>query len=141
MIIHFPAALLPMDVVFGSLAIYFSNDTLWHVGYYCVIAGLCGGWLAVLSGLFDFLTRILKHGAKATSQALTHGGIQTFMITGFTILISMEYKNPDLITSFPPWLWIVKIFLCLVLLFGNYLGGELLLKYISKDYESDNTTR
>jgi uncharacterized membrane protein len=141
MVIHFPTALLMMDVVFGGFAFYLPNDTLWHVAYYSAIAGLCGGWLAVLTGLLDFFKGILKHGSKATTQALTHGGIQSFVVTGFTVLVSVEFKNQQFITSPPLWLWAVKIFLLSVMILGNYLGGELLMKYIAKDFQSDNTTR
>jgi uncharacterized membrane protein len=140
MVIHFPTALLIMDVVFGSLAFYRPNDTLWHAAYYSAIAGLCGGWLAVLTGLLDLFQGILKHGTKATTLAFTHGGVQFFVITGFTVLVSLEFKNPQLITSPPIWLWTVKIFLLLIMIVGNYLGGELLMKYIAKDFQSDNTT-
>jgi hypothetical protein len=63
------------------------------------------------------------------------------VITAFTILVSVEYKNPQFITSPPAWLWGAKISLVAVMLFGNYLGGELLMKYISKDFQSGNSTR
>lgn len=130
-----------MDTVFGIFAMYLPNETLYSVGYYCLIAGVCGGWLAALSGLLDLFMRILKHGAKATTTAFTHAGTQAFVTTGFTILLSIEYKNQQFINSLPVWLWASKIFLVALMLLGNYLGGELLLKYVAKDFQSDNTTR
>ena len=127
-----------MNIVFIALAAYIPNDALWSVAYYCLIAGVCGGWLAVLTGLLDLFQRIVKHGPRATNKAYLHGGIQSSAITGFTVLLSLEYKNQQFITSPPIWLVAAKIFLLIVIMFGNYLGGELLMKYVAKDFQSDN---
>jgi uncharacterized membrane protein len=130
-----------MDAVFGAFAFYLPNDGLWHVAFYCALAGVCGGWLAMITGLLDLFQRILKHGTKATNQGWIHGGIQSSVITGFTILALIEYKNQDFITSPPSWLWGTKLFLLAAMVLGNYLGGELLMKYVAKDFQSDTTTR
>lgn len=51
-----------------------------------------------------------------------------------TILASLEYKNAELIDVHPVWMLITKGLLVIVLFAGNYLGGELLLKYVSRDF-------
>lgn len=141
MVIHFPVALLPMDIVFNILAIYLSNEMLLNVAYYCAVAGIIGGWIAILTGLLDLFLHLAKHGSQATKLALLHGSIQSSVVIGYTLIVSAEYKNASLITSPPTWLLGTKVVLVLALFLGNYIGGELLMKYIAKDFQSGNTTR
>jgi uncharacterized membrane protein len=133
MVIHFPAALLPMDFLFGTSAVYFRNDVLYEAAYYCLMAGVLGGWLAVLTGLYDLFTRIMKPGQPMPARALIHAGLQTTMVIGFSIVLSLEYHHPDFIHQVPLWIWAVKGFMILVLVAGNYFGGELVFRHVAKE--------
>jgi uncharacterized membrane protein len=140
-VVHFPIALLSADMVFGIMGVYFNNDTFFRCGYYCLLGGVALGWLAILTGIVDLFLRILKYGAQATRKAWMHGGIQSAVVCGFTVLASLEYKNPMFATAPPTWLWTFKIFMLTLLFVGNYLGGELLLKYVARDFKDDNSTQ
>lgn len=134
MIVHLPVALLPMDIGLNAAGKFFNNAAMFQAAYYCLIAGVVLGWAAIGTGLLDLFLNILKHGKEATQRAYIHGTVQSIVVTGFTVMASMEYKNPGLITSLPTWMWIIKGLLVAVLFVGNYLGGELLLRYVSRDF-------
>jgi uncharacterized membrane protein len=135
MIVHFPVALLPMDVGLYVAGKFFDNPSLSQPAYYCLFAGVAIGWLAVITGLLDLFLNIIKHGKEALQRAYMHGTIQSIVVTGFTVIASVEYKNPDLIASHPLWMLVTKVMLVIILFGGNYLGGELLLKYVSRDFQ------
>ncbi len=134
MVVHFPVALLPADISLYAAGKFLNTPAVTEAGYYCLIAGVTVGWLVVLTGLMDLFLNIIKHGQKAMQRAYVHGTVQTVVVTGFTVLASTEYKNPELINVQPVWMLITKASLVIVLFAGNYLGGELLLKYVSRDF-------
>lgn len=138
MIVHFPSALFPVDLLFSAAALYFPGNSLELAGYYALLAGVVGGWIALLTGLLDFFLRLLKHGSHAVNRGLLHAGVQSVMLTGFTVVLSLEYHHADYITTPPLWLWITKVVLLGSLIYGNYLGGDLLLKYIAKEFDAGN---
>lgn len=131
MVVHFPSALLLMDVIFSGIAIYGQNEKLSDTAYYCLIGGVIGGWAAIGSGLYDLFRYQLTQGDEMKT-AIIHGGIQTAMIFAYTFVLSAEYNHPQYIDHAPLWLWITKGILIVLMLIGNYFGGELLLRYVSK---------
>jgi uncharacterized membrane protein len=134
MIVHFPVALLPMDIGFNAAGKFFNNPTMFHAAYYCLITGVILGWIAIGTGLLDLFSNIIKHGKEVTQRAYIHGTVQSVVVTGFTLIASAEYKNPDLIAAQPTWMWLTKGLLVIVLFVGNHLGGELVLRYVSRDF-------
>jgi len=138
MVIHFPSALFPMDFLFSVANIYFPGNSLELAGYYSLLAGVAGGWIALLTGFTDFFLRILKHGPQAINRGLLHAAIQSTMLFSFTAILSLEYHHSDYVTFPPLWLWAVKIALLGLLIFGNYIGGELVFKYIAKEFHAGN---
>jgi uncharacterized membrane protein len=133
MVVHFPAALLPVDFIFQIASHYFENEQLSEAGYYCLMAGVLGGWLAVLTGLYDLFTRVLKPGTSAPKAALYHAALQVFMLLGFTVILSLCYHHRNYIYQPPVWMWFSKGSLILVLGAGNYFGGELVLRHVAKE--------
>lgn len=131
MVVHFPSALLIMDVVFGGIAEYSPNEKLYYAAYYCLVGGVIGGWAAIVSGLYDLFRYQLTQGEEVKT-AMLHGGIQATVIFGYTFTLSAEYNHPLYIENAPLWLWITKGVLIVFMLAGNYFGGELLLRYVSK---------
>jgi uncharacterized membrane protein len=133
MAVHFPAALLPMDLFFGIAALYFQNDSLYQSAYYCLMAGVIGGWIAVLTGLYDLFTRIIKPGQKIALRAWIHAGTQTTVTVSFSIALSLEYHTADYRNDVPIWMWVIKSFLLVLLMAGNYFGGELVFRHVAKE--------
>jgi uncharacterized membrane protein len=134
LLVHFPAALLPMDFIFVCASKYFEAEALAISGYYCLLAGVVFGWLAVLAGLFDFFIYCINAEKDQVMKAVIHGCIQTVMLLGFTFVLSAEYKDADYQINNPTNLLIVKGILMVLMFAGNYFGGELVLRYISKRF-------
>jgi uncharacterized membrane protein len=133
MLVHFPAALLPVDFIFQIASHYFEIEQLSEAGHYCLMAGVAGGWLAVLTGLYDLFTLVLKPGEPAPKAARYHAGLQVFMLLGFTVILSLSYHHREYIHQPPVWMWISKGFLIIILSAGNYFGGELVLRHVAKE--------
>jgi hypothetical protein len=65
--------------------------------------------------------------------------LQSFVVTGFTILLAVEFKDPALVVSQPLWLWIAKALLLIIMMAGNYFGGEVLFNTVSKEFRASKT--
>ena len=134
LLVHFPVALLPMDMIFVLASRYFGNQSFALAGYYCLMAGVVFGWLALLTGLVDFFLYCINAGKDQMRKALIHGSVQTVMLLGFTIVLSIEYRNTQFQLENPGNILWLKAVLILLLFAGNYFGGELVLRYISKRF-------
>lgn len=135
MAVHFPTALLLMDVIFGGVSLYLKNDALAQTAYYCLVAGIISGGLTMLTGMLDYFWYILKPRSEGAKRGLVHGAIQSCVILGFTFVTAYEYHHPVAISNPPVWVWFVKGLLILILLAGNYLGAELLFRYVIKQLQ------
>jgi uncharacterized membrane protein len=134
MIVHFPVALFPVSIGLYAAGKFLDNQTMFQAAFYCLIAGVALGWIAGITGIIDLFLNIVKHGKDAIRRAYLHGSVQATVLTGFTIIASVQYKNPSLIAALPTWMLVIEISLVIALFVGNYLGGELLLKYVSRDF-------
>ncbi|SMB80069.1 conserved hypothetical protein [Hymenobacter roseosalivarius DSM 11622] len=126
-LVHFPAALLPMDWVCAALGWYTHNPTFTAAAYYALAGGVAGGWLAVAFGFMDLL-RIPAERPAAQRTALLHAGINTGVLIGYSVLFFLQWRQPMLATATVPVL-LLKTGLLLALVAGNYLGAQLVLKY------------
>jgi len=134
-LVHFPSALLPMDFVFSTLSLYLNQMSFATASYYCLWAGVAGGWAAIFAGAFD-LVKYFKPGHPGIRQALTHATVQVTVIIFFTLILAFEYKHPSNIASPSIILIAGKALFLMLMVVGNYMGGELVLKYIAKMFET-----
>jgi uncharacterized membrane protein len=134
LLVHFPVALLPIDTIFVLASRYFENQSFALAGYYCLMAGVAFGWLALFTGMVDFFFYCINAGKDQMRKALIHASIQTVMLLGFTIVLSIEYRNPEYQLENPGNILWLKAVLIIMLFAGNYFGGELVLRYISKRF-------
>jgi|SRR4051812_40082823 uncharacterized membrane protein len=132
-VIHFPSALLVMDTVFAGAGAYSQNEKIAYAAYYCLIAGVIGGWTAIFTGMYDLFKYLMRPEHSGMRMGLMHAGVQSFVVLGFTIILSLEYNHSAYILHAPTGLWIGKGLLLAGMGVGNYLGGELLLKHIVKE--------
>lgn len=126
MLIHFPTALLPMDLILSFLFYKTGNESFGSAAFYCLIGGIAFGWLSGLTGLIDL---ILIKEKTALSAALVHGGINLAVILVFSVF---AYKSWNLYPQLPvPALTVllIKLIMVITLLVGNYLGGRLIFKH------------
>ena len=128
MLIHFPTALLPMDVFFSFFAYYNSDSSFLLPAFYCLVAGVSIGILAIVTGLID-LVMIQKENKPAIAAALIHGFVNGLVILIFCLFayrawaLYPQTNMPKLTTL------ITKVILLAGLFIGNYLGGKLILEH------------
>lgn len=120
MLVHFPAALLPVAAAVDALA---------HAGVIgsfdlrvLLLPGVALGWLAALFGFWD-LVRI-KSGTRAMTVSLSHGAINATAVSGFTWALAMWMQGAP--GSSTMW---IEIGSALLLLVGNKFGGDLVVRY------------
>lgn len=128
MIIHFPTALLPADVVLSFLHYYKHDSAFGQAGFYCLIGGVTLGVLALLSGLLDLLF-IPKGEKQALASALIHGFVNGTVILVFCIFAYKEWNLYPAVSTPAIGTLVTKAILVLIVIFGNYLGGRLIYKY------------
>lgn len=127
MLIHFPSALFPMDLVCSAIAFCLGMKSFYDAAFYALIGGVVFGWAAVITGTFDLLA-VFKNKPASVKAALIHGGINTVVLMAFSVIAFIEFqKYPEHSMNGLP-LIIIKAGLVLVMIVGNYLGGNLILK-------------
>jgi uncharacterized membrane protein len=126
MLIHFPTALLPMDLVLSYLFYRTGNESFGSAAFYCLIGGVALGLLAGITGLIDLL---LIKDKIAMGAALIHGGIN---LTAILIFSVFAYKSWNLYPQIQlPTIAIlaVKSVTVIFMFVGNFLGGKLIFKH------------
>ncbi|KAA9331780.1 DUF2231 domain-containing protein [Adhaeribacter soli] len=126
-LIHFPAALFPMDLVCSAIALYRQDQSFNYAAFYALGGGVLVGWLAVMFGFVD-LSRIPAERKAALNTGLIHGSINTVMLIGYSVLFFLQWRSPEITYATVPLL-LLKGVLLLLLIVGNYLGAQLLLKH------------
>jgi len=128
LLVHFPTALLPADLVLSILYHATGDASYYTAGFYCLVGGVVLGLPAAVSGLID-LVAIPKKDKSAIGLALYHGMLNGSILLVFGVL---AWKAGQ---AFPaPWFTgltavIVKGILLLALFVGNYMGGKLIYKH------------
>src|SRR5512140_2028381 len=96
MLVHFPAALIPMDLVCSFIAWKTGDRSFVDASFYAMSGAAAVGWLALLAGAFDLIGMAERHPA-AVAKALIHGGINGAVIASYTVLAFVAYNHyPDL---------------------------------------------
>ncbi|HWI90466.1 MAG TPA: DUF2231 domain-containing protein [Flavisolibacter sp.] len=126
MLIHFPTALLPMDLVLSYLFYTTGNESFGSAAFYCLIAGVGLGLLSGVTGLIDLV--MIKDKA-AMSAALIHGGINLTAILIFSVFAYRSWNLYPQIQLPAITVLVVKLIIVVLMLVGNYLGGRLILKH------------
>ncbi|HYC29297.1 MAG TPA: DUF2231 domain-containing protein [Chitinophagaceae bacterium] len=128
LLIHFPTALLPMDVVLGFLSYYKQETVFAQAGFYCLVAGVLAGYFAMITGLVD-LVKIANRKSPALNSAFLHGIINGSLILIFTVFAYKGWKVYPQINLPSMTILMVKSILIIVLFVGNYIGGKLIYTY------------
>lgn len=128
MLIHFPSALLPMELVCYGLLFTTHEKSFAYAAYFAMIGGVGLGWLAVFTGAFD-LVKIPSHKPDIIKKALLHGCINASVLIGYTVFVYLIAKRYPQLPDASLALLITKIILVIILIAGNWLGGELILKH------------
>src|SRR5690606_41489825 len=84
------------------------------------------------STLFPYTTlfrSIFENKPEVMNKALVHGGINTAVITAYTILAYIQYKNYPSLEADSILILIIKVLTNAFLILGNFFGGDLILKH------------
>ncbi len=127
MLIHFPSALFPMDFMCSLLAFYIGDIYLTYTSFYCMMAGVVFGGMAVVTGTLD-LAGVAANKPKAIKKALIHGGINVSVVIAYSLLAFIAFNKYPLIVQDDGIKLILKGALITFMIVGNYLGGSLILK-------------
>ena len=126
MLIHFPTALLPMDLCLSYLFYRTGNESFGAAAFYCLITAVVMGLLSGITGLIDL---IMIKDKTIMAAALVHGGINLTAILVFSIFAYKGWNMYPQIERPTITLLALKLVLVLFIFVGNYLGGKLILKH------------
>lgn len=126
-LVHFPSALFPMDLVCSLLWLLTGNLHFVHASFYAMAGGVLLGTLAIIAGAFD-LIGVAKEQPNATGRVLIHGGVNAAVVIGYSLPAFIAFRQyPDLAPD-STGLIVLKGCLIAAMIAGNYLGGNLILK-------------
>jgi uncharacterized membrane protein len=128
MLIHFPSALLPMDLACSALGYYTGNSSFTDASFFAMAGAVLFGSLAIITGTFDLLG-LIEGKPHALKKALIHGGINATVIIAYSILAFRAWKQFPELTQDGIGLLVLKGSLITFMIAGNYLGGSLILKH------------
>jgi uncharacterized membrane protein len=127
MLIHFPSALFPMDLVCSFLGYYTGNPSFADTAYFALAGGVGFGMLAIVAGVFD-LAPVAENKPLSIKKALIHGAINSTVVIAYSILAFRGYQHFPTPVQDGLAILILKGGLLTFMIVGNYLGGSLILK-------------
>jgi uncharacterized membrane protein len=126
--IHFPTALLPMDLALSILSNVRGDASFATAGFYCLAAGALTGFAAMLTGLLDLL-QIPKENKAAWASGLYHGFVNGCIMLIFAVIAWRAWQQYPQLGPATTGVILVKSILILALFAGNYIGGKLIYQY------------
>jgi len=121
MLVHFPAALLPVAAALDALRQFAGIPKQLDVTLF-LWPGVVLGWLAGVFGIWDLVR--LKTASREMSVALIHGGINATALSGFSWALLLAAKGGS--SDLQVWIEIIS---SLVILVGNKFGGDLIFRF------------
>lgn len=127
MLIHFPAALLPVSVIFDVLAVFYKNSSFALTGFYILTTGLWLGAAAAVFGIIDFI-RIPERKVRARSKGLIHMMLNMAWMSVFAVIWGLRLKGYPAVSYESVIELIISALSVLTMLVSNHYGGEMVLK-------------
>lgn len=126
MLVHFPTALFMAALGFDLYSMTAPDVPLDAASFWCTGMGLAAGVLAAVFGAVDLAK--LESGNAAFSTALWHGMIQGTVLMGMGVIFGLRLmRYPEVMASTGEI--IAAGLVVLLMLAGNYLGGELVFRH------------
>ncbi len=91
MIILFPTALLPMDLVLSYLAYFYKQESFTTAAFYCLLGGVASGCVAMLTGLLDLV--YIPKEKKLQLEAVSHMALSMGQLYLFTLFLPIKPGN------------------------------------------------
>lgn len=128
MLVHFPAALFPLALACSLAGFETGDRSFAATSFYAGAGGALLGWAAVVFGALE-LPKVFEENPKAVNQALVHAGINVCVIIFFTVTTYAQLKTYPAIEPDGKALIGLKAGAICLMMFGNYFGGNLVLKF------------
>jgi len=127
MLIHFPSALFPVDLLYSVLANYIWTVPLIYASSLMTLSGTAFGWIAAITGMFD-LSTVAKNRPGSVKKAMIHGFINTIVLMGYTVLSFLILKHQPEFVKDSLTIQMTKACLVALMIGGNFIGGSLVLE-------------
>lgn len=121
MLIAFPLGLLATALIFDILYYPTNNDALATAAFFMIAAGIIGGLLAAVFGLWDWLH--IPDGTRAKQVGLLHGAGNVVVVLLFLISWLLRLRTPNHEAN--PFGLVLQIIAIGIALVTAWLGGEL----------------
>lgn len=122
-LIVFPLGLLATSLAF-DIAYLSTRETIFAVvAYYMIFAGICGGLLAAVFGLIDWLG--IPAGTRAKAVGLWHGLGNVLVVLLFLVSCVSRYASPEAPTNAAITCSVLGVLLAVI---TGWLGGELVTR-------------
>ena len=118
----FPLGLLAMSLIFDGVYFVTGNPVFEDVAYWDILAGVIGGLVAAVFGIWDWFT--IRAKTRAKTIGLYHGAINVVVVLLFIASWVIRYGAPlhHLASSAAITLSFIAVMFALV---SGWLGGEL----------------
>lgn len=127
MLVHFPTALFSAGFIFDVGGIVLNEPYLFPASLYVILLGLAFGILAGLFGIVDYIK--LGERTPVFHKASWHAGIQFVVLIGFGTIAGIKLQTYlEFIPPSPLQITVTGIML-IMMLFANYLGGDLVFTH------------
>lgn len=128
MLVHFPSALFPFELICSFLAYYTADKMFAVTSFYAMSGGVIMGWFAATFGAMD-VYNALREKPLAMKVLFIHGIINICVLFVYTVLAYSQFKIYPEIKTDSMSVLIVKASVIIMMMTGNYFGGSLILKY------------
>lgn len=127
MLVHFPTSLFSVAFIFDVSGLFFHIPELHLSSFYVLAVGLAGGLLAGVFGIIDLLKMVSK--PDLFSIAGKHAILQFVVMTIFGVIGGLKYGSYPQMQSPAGWQLGLMGLGVVIMLIGNYLGGELIFTH------------
>lgn len=127
MLVHFPIALWPASLLCDVVRMLHGGDLWRQTAYWCLAAGSIASVPAIITGIIDYLG--IQGRERAERVALQHLMAMTCALALFIISLCLRGSPTEAPTSKPIAPVLLSAAGMLPLLFGAWLGGELVLRH------------
>ena len=124
MLIVFPLGLLSTAVIFDVLYLITGNEGLATFSFWAIAAGVVGGLVAAIFGLWDWLA--VPSGTRAKAVGAWHGGGNVIVVALFAVSWLLRVDAPAYQPNLLPF--VVALAGAGLSLLTAWLGGELVYR-------------